>query len=151
MIGLAVVLAIASPVAATGAVTGAATPASTAQAEIMAAMADSAAGWNAGDLERFMRVYSDAPDTSFVTKDGVITGKATIAARYRPRFTPEGAAKRGMLSFETLRFTAIDPRHALLVARYRLRVAGAADQTGPTTLLFVRERGGWRIAADHSS
>ena len=147
MIGLAVALAVAAPVSAAAPVAGT----GRVHAEIMAAMADSAAGWNAGDLERFMRVYSDSPDTSFVAKDGLVTGKAAIAARYRPRFTPEGAAKRGTLSFETLRFTAIDPRHALLVARYRLRVAGEADQTGPTTLLFVRERGGWRIAADHSS
>lgn len=139
MIGIAFVIA------------AAATPAATAQAEIMAAMADSGAGWNAGDLDRFMTVYSDAPDTSFVVKDGVIRGKAAIAERYRPRFTPAGAAKRGILSFETLRFTLIDPRHALLVARYRLKLAGAVDQTGPTTLLFVREKGGWKISADHSS
>ncbi|QQV76238.1 DUF4440 domain-containing protein [Sphingomonas aliaeris] len=151
MIGLAVVLAVAVPMSAAGPVAGPVAGADRVHAEIMAAMADSAAGWNAGDLDRFMRVYSDAPDTSFVAKDGLVTGKAAIAARYRPRFTPEGAAKRGMLSFETLRFTPIDARHALLVARYRLRVAGVADQTGPTTLLFVRERGGWRIAADHSS
>ncbi|KQS04543.1 hypothetical protein ASG11_10015 [Sphingomonas sp. Leaf357] len=129
----------------------AATPATTAQVQVLAAMQDSAAGWNSGDLDRFMRVYSDAPDTSFVAKDGVITGKPAIAKRYAPRFTPEGAAKRGVLSFETLRFTLIDARHALLVARYRLKIAGAADQTGPTTLLFVKERGGWRISADHSS
>jgi len=129
----------------------AATPATVAQSQILAAMADSAAGWNEGDLDRFMRVYSEAPDTSFVVKDAVITGKAAIAARYRPRFTPEGAAKRGRLSFGTLRFTLLDPRHALLVARYRLKVHGVADQTGPTTLLFVRERAGWRISADHSS
>lgn len=140
MIGIAIVMAAA-----------AATPATVAQAQIMAAMADSAAGWNSGDLDRFMRVYSDAADTSFVVKDGVITGKAAIAARYAPRFTPEDAAKRGSLSFETLRFTLIDARHALLVARYRLKIAGASDQSGPTTLLFVKVRGGWRISADHSS
>lgn len=122
-----------------------------AERQIITVMADSAAGWNVGDLDRFMRVYSDAPDTSFVVKDGVIRGKAAIAARYRPRFVPEAAATRGVLSFETLRFTLLDARHALLVARYRLMVAGKANQTGPTTLPFVRERGAWRISADHSS
>lgn len=128
-----------------------ASPSAVAERQVLAAMADSAAGWNAGDLDRFMRVYSDAPDTSFAVKDGVIRGKAAIAARYRPRFGPQAAISRGVLSFETLRFTLLDARHALLVARYRLTVAGKADQTGPTTLLFVRERDGWRISADHSS
>ncbi|MDP9085734.1 MAG: DUF4440 domain-containing protein [Pseudomonadota bacterium] len=140
MIGIAIVMAAAV-----------ATPASVAETQILAAMDDSAAGWNGGDLDRFMRVYSDAPDTSFVVKDGIITGKRAIAERYLPRFTPEGAMKRGTLSFETLRFTLIDSRHALLVARYRLKVTGLADQTGPTTLVFVHETGGWKIAADHSS
>ena len=127
------------------------TPASTAQAAILRAMDDSAAGWNAGDLDRFMHVYSSAPDTSFVAKDGIVSGKAAIAARYRPRLAPPLAATRGPLSFEVIRFTLLDPRHALLIARYRLGVAGAADQTGPTSLVFVREAAGWRIIADHSS
>ena len=140
MIGFTMVFALAS-----------ASPVASAQTEVLGAMQDSAVGWNAGDLDRFMRVYSDAPDTSFVTKDGIISGKVAIAARYRPRFTPEAAPERGTLSFETLRFTLLDARHALLVARYRLKTAGKADQTGPTSLVFVKERAGWRILADHSS
>ena len=134
---------VASPVAAS--------PASDAERAIMAAMRDSAAGWDTGNLDRFMAIYSDAPDTSFVGKDELVRGKAAIAARYASRFTPEATATRGALSFETLRFVSIDARHALLVARYRLKTAGKPDQSGPTTLLFVREPGGWRIVADHSS
>ena len=133
------------------AISVAAAPAHGAEAAIMAAMEDSATGWNSGDLDRFMRIYSDAPDTSFVVKDGLVKGKAAIAARYRPRFTPEAAAQRGTLSFERLRFVSLDARHAVLIARYRLATAGKQDQTGPTTLLFAREASGWRIIADHSS
>lgn len=129
----------------------AATPTTIAQADIMAEIQDSAAGWDAGDLDRFMRAYSDAPDTSFVVKDRIVSGKAAIADRYRPRFAPDMAAKRGKLSFEVIRFTLLDPRHALLVARYRLKIEGQADATGPTSLVFVKERAGWRIIADHSS
>jgi uncharacterized protein (TIGR02246 family) len=129
----------------------AAAPAATPETAINAAIADSAKGWNAGDLDRFMRIYSDSPAPTFVEKDGVIVGKAAIAARYQPRFTPEGAARRGTLSFEMLSFRLLDPRHALMVARYRLQIAGARDQTGPTSLVFFKEAGGWRIIADHSS
>jgi len=81
----------------------------------------------------------------------MIVGKAAITARYHPRFTPEGAARRGTLSFEMLSFRLLGPRHALLVARYRLQIAGAQDQTGPTSLVFFKEAAGWRIIADHSS
>jgi ketosteroid isomerase-like protein len=96
-----------------------------------------------------MAVYAE--DATFVVVDGVIRGKAAIAARYAPRFAPEAAAKRGTLSFEQMAFRPIDPSHALLVARYRLKIAGAADQTGPTSLLFEKQREGWKIVADHSS
>ncbi len=127
----------------------AAVPREDAHAVIMAAMRDSAAGWTAGDLDRFMAVYAE--DATFVVADGVIRGKTAIAARYAPRFTVDGAAKRGALTFEEVDFRPIDPSHALLVARYRLKIEGAADQTGPTSLLFEKRRGGWRIVADHSS
>ena len=55
------------------AVAAAATP----QAAISAAMADSAAGWNAGDLARFTAIY--APDAVYVAGDKVVQGKPAIA------------------------------------------------------------------------
>jgi uncharacterized protein (TIGR02246 family) len=127
-----------------------AAPRQDAHAAIMAAMADSAAGWTAGDLGGFMAVYAD--EATFVVGDGVIRGKAAIAARYAPRFSGDRAAKRGALTFEEIDFRLIDPSHALLLARYRLKIDGAADQAGPTSLLFEKKRGaGWKIVADHSS
>lgn len=128
----------------------AATPREDAQKAIMAAMTESAGGWTAGDLDRFMAVYAEG--ATFVVGDGVIRGKAAIAARYAPRFSGDRAAKRGALSFEEIDFRVIDTSHALLVARYRLKIEGAVDQTGPTSLLFEKNRAGaWKIVADHSS
>jgi uncharacterized protein (TIGR02246 family) len=128
----------------------AAVPREDVRGRIMAAMLDSAAGWSAGDLDRFMAVYAD--DATFVAGDGVVRGKAAIAARYAPRFAADAAAKRGTLTFEQIDFRAIDATHALLIARYRLAFAGQADQTGPTSLLFEKRPGaGWKIVADHSS
>ena len=62
-------------------------------------MADSAAGWNAGDLPRFMAVYSDAPDTSFVTLDFRLLDRAH--ALYIGRYTlraADGKEQSGMTS-----------------------------------------------------
>lgn len=115
---------------------------------IMQAMQDSAAGWNAGEIDRFMAVY--ASDATFVARDGVVRGTPAIAARYAPRFAAD--AKRGTLSFEQIDFRPIDSTHALLIARYRLAFDGKPDQTGPTSLLFEKRPGsGWKIVADHSS
>lgn len=118
------------------------------QAEIMAAMNASAAGWNAGSLERFVAVY--APDAVFVGKDGLVSGRAAIAARYRPSFA-DGANRRGRLSFEPLGFRRISATHQLLWAKWRLTPAGGQTESGVTTLLFERRAEGWRIVSDHSS
>jgi uncharacterized protein (TIGR02246 family) len=120
-----------------------------AQAQVMAAMTASAAGWNAGDLDRFMAVYAD--DASYVTKGDVLRGKAAIADRYRPTFVA-GGNTRGKLSFEPVAFRTLGPAQMLLIARWRLTgAAAAAEETGMTTLVWERRAAGWRIVADHSS
>ncbi|MBB5713864.1 YybH family protein [Sphingomonas aerophila] len=113
---------------------------------IGSAMEDSAAGWNAGDLGRFMRVYAE--DAVFVTSRGLVRGKAAVAARYRPSFA-KGGNSRGKLSFRFLGTRTIDARHRLLWAKWTLR--GAKVESGMTTLLFERRPAGWQIISDHSS
>lgn len=118
-----------------------------AQGQVMAAMAASAAGWNAGDLARFMAVYAD--DATFVTKDGVLRGKAAITDHYRATYGAD-TPSRGRLSFEPVAFRSLGPAELLLIARWRL-TGGAKEESGMTTLLWERRPAGWRIAADHSS
>lgn len=115
---------------------------------IAAAMADSAAGWNAGDLDRFMRVYAD--DAVYVTSKGVVRGRAAIAVRYAASFA-KGGNKRGRLSFTPVVERTIGAGHRLFVARWTLTGAGGTAETGLTTLLFERKAAGWRIVSDHSS
>ncbi|KQM97145.1 MULTISPECIES: YybH family protein [Sphingomonas] len=114
---------------------------------IREAMAASAAGWNAGDLARFVAVYAE--DAVFVTPKGLVRGKAAITARYAPSFTG-GGNSRGQLSFVPAELRGIDPTHALLVARWTLTGA-TSTETGMTTLLFERRGDAWKIVADHSS
>ncbi len=117
------------------------------QAQVMAAMTASAAGWNAGDLDRFVAVYAE--DATFVVKEGVLRGRAAIADHYRPSFASTGNT-RGRLSFEPVAFRTIGPAQQLLIARWRL-TGGAKEESGMTTLLWERRPAGWRIVADHSS
>jgi uncharacterized protein (TIGR02246 family) len=127
----------------------AAAQAATPQAAIEAAMTDSAAGWDAGDLPRFMAIYAD--DAVYVAGDKVVGGKAAIAARYARSFTAGGNA-RGRLRFQPQAWRMLSAVHVLLVARWTLTPDGEAKpQTGLTTLLFERRKAGWRIISDHSS
>jgi uncharacterized protein (TIGR02246 family) len=121
------------------------------QAAVEAAMAASAAGWNSGSVDRFMAIYSDAPETSFVTANGLVRGKAAIAERYRQHYNFDDPAKRGTLSFRTLDFRLLDPTHALYVAQYLLTYPDGKTATGPTSLVLRKEKTGWKIIADHSS
>jgi uncharacterized protein (TIGR02246 family) len=124
-----------------------ATPA-TAEAAITAAMTDSAAGWSAGDMPRFLAIYAE--DAVFVTKDGLVRGKAAIAARYAKNYGADPAA-RGRLSFRMLGFRRIDAEHQMLWANWRLDYPGGKQDSGVTSLLFERQAAGWKIVSDHSS
>ena len=119
-------------------------------AEVDAAMNASAAGWNAGNLDRFVAIY--APDATYVTKDALVRGRAAIAARYRPSFLP-GGNRRGRLSFQPLARRMLDARHMIYWARWMLAPtrAGAKPEMGMTTLVFERRPDGWKIISDHSS
>jgi uncharacterized protein (TIGR02246 family) len=124
-----------------------ATPA-TAEAAITAAMTDSAAGWSAGDMPRFLAIYAE--DAVFVTKDGLVRGKAAIAARYAKNYGADPAA-RGRLSFRMLGFRRIDANHRMLWAKWLLDYPGGKQDAGVTSLLFERQAAGWKIVSDHSS
>ena len=126
----------------------AAAPVATPQAEIENAMAASAAGWNAGNLDRFMAVYAE--DAMYVSGKEVARGKAAIAQRYAKSFAA-GGNTRGTLSFQPVAVRTLSSVHMLLLARWSLSPAAGEPQSGLTTLLFERRKAGWRIIADHSS
>ena len=132
------VLAATLLVAAAPALTGA-------QAQVAAAMAASAAAWNAGDLNRFTAAYAE--DATFITRDAVLRGRSEIAARYAPLFA-KGSA-RGQLTVQPVAFRTLGPAQQLLVARWTL--GGAAQDVGMRTTIWERRPQGWRIVADHAS
>lgn len=126
-------------------------PLSADQRAVEAVIADSAQGWNAGDVDRFMASYSDASDTSFVTEQGLVRGKAAVLARYKDKYDFADPAKRGVLTFEAVDYRPLDPTHALYIGRWILTYPDGKIAKGMTSLLMAREKAGWRIIADHSS
>ena len=137
--GLVAIAVIASP----------ATAAETPQVAIEAMMRESAAAWNAGDLDRFVAAYSD--DAVYVSGNEVASGKAAIASRYAKVF--KKGSLRGTLSLQPVAWRTLSPVHMLLVARWKLTggAGGGAGGAGLTTLLYERRKTGWRIISDHRS
>ena len=116
-----------------------------------AAVADSVAGWNAGDVDRFMGLYSAAPTASFVTSRGLLRGKAAMADSYRKIYDFGDAAKRGTLKIERLDYRPLGGGHALYIGRFTLTYPGGKNDSGYTSLVLAKERSGWKVIADHSS
>ncbi|MBO9712848.1 SgcJ/EcaC family oxidoreductase [Sphingomonas sp.] len=130
-------------------------PADDPRAAVEAAMADSAEGWNSGDIDRFLAVYSDDPATSFTGKI-VTRGKEEIRNRYMVTYARQfghmAAAVPTRLSFRIEDFRMLGPDHALLIAQWTLEnIETDKPDTGMTSLVFRKEAGGWKIIADHSS
>lgn len=157
LLALPIALAAATPAMAQE-VPGGAVPGIKAQLEasvaIKGGMLDSAEGWNEGDIDRFLAIYSDDPATSFTGSEGINRGKAAVRARYVKSYPDQfGAsrAKASKLSFTFEDFRLLGADHALLTARWKLIDAAGKELAGMTTLVFRHEAAGWKIIADHSS
>ena len=122
------------------------------QAAIAEVLQDSARDWSRGDLSGFMQSYEDAPQTAFVTSQGLITGFAALKSHYAAKYG-SGAHGMGQLALAIIDDRPIAPDYALVTGRFRLSrpAADGGNATGIFTLLMHRTARGWRIAYDHTS
>ena len=138
------VFAVAALLLAIAAAASAQTPA----ADIEAVLRDAEAGWNAGDIERYMQSYWNSPDLCFAGGATVTRGWQTTLDRYRTRY-PDRAAM-GTLAFTDLEITMLGPDAACVFGRWEL-VRAEDRPHGLFTLVFRRLPEGWRIVHDHTS
>lgn len=110
---------------------------------------ESAAAWNGGDLDGFMRWYRPDAGTSYIGSTGVVRGREAITGRYAPLFEP-GAA-RDSLRFENLESRPLGPGLGLAIANYVLYRNDSTTAHGIFTLVLEHTDDGWRIVHDHTS
>lgn len=121
------------------------------QAEIEAALNTSAANWSAGQLDEFMGLYDNSPETVFVGGDKIISGYHDIHDLYAAHYDTRDAKAMGHLAVEIVHFRQLDPATAFVVLRYHLQKDDAPKEaTGLSTLVFRKLPAGWRIVSDHS-
>lgn len=117
---------------------------------ITRSMQDSADAWSRSDLNGYMKVYEQSPDTVYLTANKVVRGYDAIKTMYASRFKP--MQPMGHLSLIVLNYRALGSNFGLLLGRYELaRPNGAGSATGVFTLTFHRTSSGWRIISDHTS
>lgn len=117
--------------------------------EVRTMLGRSAEGWNRGDLDAFMAVYRDSPETTYVGGTGLRVGYEAIRGRYAPLFAP--GADRDSLRFRDLRVRRVGDGVAVGTARWELHREGRVTASGPFTLVLRRVDGEWKIVHDHSS
>jgi uncharacterized protein (TIGR02246 family) len=120
------------------------------QQDIVAGLTESAAAWNAGDLDGFLKPYLDAPTTTYIERD-VVRGVPAIRASYAASWF-RGGRPAGELSYSGIEVRPLGPDHALAVGHWRVVMRETGQpRTGIFSLTYQRTAQGWKIVHDHSS
>jgi len=120
------------------------------QQELAAAMNQSAAAWNRGDLDTFLAVYKNDAQTAFMAPT-ITYGIPDIKARYARSYFKDGKPK-AQLTYSDLKYRALGADHVLMTGKWQLTEPDSGKkQEGYYTLIWERTGSGWRIVHDHSS
>lgn len=119
------------------------------QQQLTAAMHESAAAWNRGDLDAFLAVYKDEAATAFMAPQ-ITYGIPDIKARYARSYFRDGKPK-AQLTYDDLKFRPLGEGHVLMTGRWHLADPDGKVQHGYYTLVWEKTTAGWRIIHDHSS
>lgn len=120
------------------------------QNDIVAGLTESAAAWNRGDLDGFLKPYLNAPTTTYIERD-VVRGVPAIRESYS-RSWFRGGRPAGELSYSGIEVRPLGPNHALAVGHWRVVMRETGQpRTGIFSLTYERTAEGWKIVHDHSS
>jgi uncharacterized protein (TIGR02246 family) len=124
-------------------------PANSAQ-QINAAMQQSAAAWNRGDLDNFLAVYKDDAHTAFMAPT-ITYGLTDIKARYARTYFKDGKPK-GQLTYDDIKLRQLGENYILMTGRWHLLESDTGKATnGYYSLIWEHTANGWKIIHDHSS
>lgn len=109
------------------------------------------AAWNAGDVERFMRIgYWESNELTFFSGGDVVRGFDAMLQRYSKSYK-QGGAETGELTFADVVVTPLGGDHAFARGHWFVDFAKKADQGGLFTLVLEHRPEGWRVIHDHTS
>ncbi len=101
--------------------------------------------WNSGDIDRFMEGYSDT--ICFMGSRGLTCGREEVAANYKKSYPDPDTM--GELKFQITEIVPVGNGNAWVTGGWTL-FRSADTLQGGYSLLWTREREGWRIVRDHS-
>lgn len=116
-----------------------------AEERIRQVMADQEAAWDKGDIPGFMEGYADS--VCFISKKGMTCGRAGVTANYLRTYPDKSAM--GDLTFGIHEVVMAGDAHAWLTGTWEL-VRTTDTVGGGFSLLWEKQKGGWRILRDHT-
>jgi uncharacterized protein (TIGR02246 family) len=116
-------------------------------AAIRAVLDSTAAGWNRGDLSRYLWAYVDS--ATAMGANGPERGVGAIEGQMRRGFWRTGRPVQ-TLHYEHVEVRMLGDQHALVTGQYVLTGGGQPQRTGWFTTVWMRTPAGWRMMHDHS-
>jgi ketosteroid isomerase-like protein len=118
------------------------------EAPLRAALAASAAAWNAGDLAGHLAIYD--PSVTAMTRNGPRAGVAPIETAFRAAYF-NGSQPKQQLDMSQVSIRFLSAGSALMTGRFALSGGGLSEQSGWFSLVWLQTPAGWRVVHDHSS
>jgi ketosteroid isomerase-like protein len=118
-----------------------------AQSKIIAAMKNSENDWNKGDLDSFMKMYTDESTMMMPTGPAGIN---TIKELYEKKYF-NGKMPKQNLHYDDLKVTLLGEKYALLTGKFTLSGNNLPERSGRYSLVMILTKTGWKILHDHSS
>lgn len=118
------------------------------EAEVLGVMTSQTQAWNRGDIEGFMQGYWKSDKLVFASGDKVTRGWQATLDNYRKTYGTRG--KMGELTFSDLEVNVLSKDVAIVVGSWALK-REKDNPKGKFTLIFQRQKEGWRIIHDHTS
>jgi ketosteroid isomerase-like protein len=117
------------------------------RSQIVAELDSTAAGWNSGDLPKYLAAY--VPEATEMTPEGPKGGVEEIEKTMRAGFWKNGRPAQ-ILRYENIVVRPLGKKNALVTGQYVLSGAGRPDRKGWFTTIWTKTAKGWRMIHDHS-
>ena len=116
------------------------------EAAIIKAMKDSEKDWNTGNLDNFMKMYTDS---STMMMPGGPVALDKIRSLYETKYF-NGKMPKQNLYYDELKVTLLGSNYALLTGKFTLSGNNIPERSGRYSLVMVFTKDGWKILHDHS-
>lgn len=113
---------------------------------IVAAMKASENDWNKGDLDHFMKMYTDS--STMMMPTGPV-GLSAIRNLYQNHYF-NGKMPKQNLYYSEMKVTMLGGNYALLTGKFTLTGNNLPERSGRYSLVMVYTNDGWKILHDHS-